>query len=301
MPVHPREGILKVLAYFDIFKYPLTIDEIAFFHNQKMRPDEVALWLQQLTGQHRVFRLGEFYSLHNEDALRQRRLNGNNLAGQMLPRAYRIARFLYQFPFVRGIGISGSLSKHFAEPHSDIDLFIITRANRLWIARTCMHLFKKLSYLVGRQHWFCMNYYIDEEALHIEEHNIFTATEIATLLPAAGMNNFFIRNDWVKTYFPNAGEHKKDVHSVRNTWYKQALEWVFDRDWLDDYLLRLTNKRWILKEQAHKRNAKGNRMGLRNGKHFSKPNPVFFQQKILEAWHSKVQAITLSNLDRMIV
>ena len=254
-----------------------------------------------MTGQHLVFRLGEFYSLHNEDALRQRRLAGNQLAGQILPRAYRIARFLYQFPFVRGIGISGSLSKHFAEPGSDIDLFVVTRANRLWIARTCMHLFKKLSYLAGRQHRFCMNYYIDEEALCIQEHNIFTATEIATLLPVAGMNNFFKQNNWVSNYFPNAGEHKIDAHSVLATWYKRVLEWILDQDWLDDYLLRLTNKRWLKKEQVHKRNAKGNRMGLRNGKHFSKPNPAFFQQKIVQAWENKVQEMESARQDSMIV
>ena len=58
--------------------------------------------------------------------------------------------------------MSGSLSKHFADEKSDIDFFIITSANRLWIARTCMHLFKKVSYIAGKQHWFCMNYYVDE-------------------------------------------------------------------------------------------------------------------------------------------
>jgi hypothetical protein len=303
MPVQPREGILKVLAYFDIFKYPLTKDEIAFFLGQKMHPDEVALWLQQLAGQHLIFRLGDFYSLHNEDSMRQRRLAGNKLADDMLPLAYRVAGFLYQFPYVRGIGISGSLSKNFAEPGSDIDLFIVTRANRLWIARTCMHLFKKLTFLTGRQHWYCMNYYIDEEALNIEEHNIFTATEIATLIPVAGMEGFFKNNDWVDMYFPNMGGHKKDLRRFHISWHKRALEWLFDFDWLDNYLLGLTNKRWMKKEQAHKRNAKGNRMGLRNGKHYSKPNPLFFQQKILEAWHTKVQEqeMVLVESDRMIV
>src|SRR2546430_6574247 len=89
---------------------------------------------------------------------------------------------------------------------TDIDFFIITSANRLWIARTCMHLFKKLTFLTGRQHWYCMNYYIDEEALNIEEHNIFTATELITLLPVCGngtMQRFFQMNSWVSVYFPN--------------------------------------------------------------------------------------------------
>src|SRR6202022_4223033 len=89
---------------------------------------------------------------------------------------------------------------------SDIDFFIITKANRLWIARTLMHLFKKLTFLTGHQGWYCMNYYVDEEALQIEEKNIFTATELITLLPVCGngtMEEFFRANNWASSYFPN--------------------------------------------------------------------------------------------------
>jgi hypothetical protein len=93
---------------------------------------------------------------------------------------------LYRFPFVRGIGISGSLSKNYADEDADIDFFIITSRNHLWIARTFLHGLKKLSFLVGKQDWYCMNYFIDEEALVIAEKNIFTATEVVTLKPVCG-------------------------------------------------------------------------------------------------------------------
>ena len=87
---------------------------------------------------------------------------------------------LFQFPFVRGVFISGSLSKRCAAEKEDVDYFIVTSANRLWIARTIMHLYKKLTYLRGRQDRYCMNYFIDEEALEIKEKNIFTAVEMIT-------------------------------------------------------------------------------------------------------------------------
>jgi hypothetical protein len=48
---------------------------------------------------------------------------------------------------------------------------------------------------------------------------------------------------------------------------------------LDNYLMNLTTKRWQEKEAAQMLNIKGNRMGLRTGKHFSKPNPVFFHRR----------------------
>jgi hypothetical protein len=294
MPVPPQMGILKVLAYFDIFKYPLTKDEIGLFLGQKMPSDEVALWLQQLAGQHRIFKLGDFYSLQNDDDLRQRRLIGNKKASELLPVAYRVGKFLYQFPFVRGIGISGSLSKNCAGPDADIDLFIITGANRLWIARTIMHVFKKFTFITRHHTWFCMNYYIDEEALQIAEQNIFTATEIATLVPVCGngtIDDFYQSNEWVSTWYPNIN-HKRSLYSTRASWIKKMLERLFNNklgEWLDDYLMRLTSKRWALKEQRHRLNPKGIRLSLRTGKHFSKPFPGYFQNKIVEAWQQKIQ------------
>jgi hypothetical protein len=299
MPEKPAHSVLKVLAYFDIFQYPLTKDEIYQFLGQQMHPHEVQVLLHQMTAQHQIFRLGEFYSLQNNPALRERRITGNAKARKMLPLAYRIGSFLYQFPFVRGIGISGSLSKNFADHNSDIDFFIITSSNRLWIARTIMHLFKKLTYLTGRQHWYCMNYYIDEDALRIEEQNIFTATELITLVPVCGngaISRFYDSNKWTSDYYPNMAVCKPALFGSRSSWFKKAMEWLFNNrlgDAIDNYLMRLTSRRWQHKEEQQRLNANGNRLGLRNSKHVSKPNPVYFHQKILAAYKERFTKIKL--------
>jgi len=207
---------------------------------------------------------------------------------------YKVGGFLYQFPFVRGIGISGSLSKNFADHNTDIDFFIITRTNRLWIARTCMHLFKKLTFITGHQHWYCMNYYIDEAALRIEEQNIFTATELVTLLPVCGngtMDRFYDQNSWTTHYFPNQTEHKHSRLLTKPGLLKRLVEWLLDNrlgNAIDTMLMGITTKRWKKKEQQHKTNSHGNRMGLHTGKHFSKPNPEFFQRKVLESLDRKL-------------
>ncbi|MES1160485.1 MAG: nucleotidyltransferase domain-containing protein, partial [Bacteroidota bacterium] len=207
MPLRP--SILKVIAYFDLFNYPVSLEEIRFFMDREAPASALSSELDALVAEKRLFRLGTFYSLQNDPLLAERRLKGNRHADELLLIADRISRFLYQFPYVRGIGISGSLSKHFADDDSDIDYFIITSSNRLWIARTLMHLFKKWSFIRGRQHWYCMNYFLDEEALEIEEKNIFTATELITLLPACGnggLVRFFDANNWATSFLP----HYKD-------------------------------------------------------------------------------------------
>jgi hypothetical protein len=234
-----------------------------------------------------------YYSLKSPAALVKRREAGNQLADTLLPTALKISSFLYQFPFVRGIGISGSLSKNFADEKADIDYFIITKSNRLWIARTLMHLFKKLTFVVGRQHWYCMNYYVDEDAMSIQEKNAFTAIEIATLIPVCGngsIESFFMANTWIDSFYPN---YVVDVESRRNShhsWLKRSLEFCINllpAERIDNYLMKVTTSRWNKKEGEQRVNVAGRRMGLHTNKHFSKPNPQYFQKTILELFEKR--------------
>ena len=291
-----RSSILKVVAYFDLFNYPVSAEEILFFLDQEVSESALNQALEALADGKHLFRLGSFYSLRDDVRAAERRIRGNQHAAELLVIANRVSRFLYQFPYVRGVGISGSLSKHYAEEGADIDYFIITRSNRLWIARTFMHLFKKWSYLTGKQHWYCMNYYVDEEALEIAEKNIFTATEQITLLPACGnggLVKFFDANNWATDYFPHYRQRQREAAIYPPPGLlKRLLEKLFDNkagDRLDDFFRRLTSRRWKDKEERGVLNEKGNRMSLKTDKHSSRPNPEVFQQKILTVYSEKLK------------
>lgn len=286
-----REGILRTLTYFDIFQYPLTCDEIRQFLGRRV-PENIFLeCLRQLLDEKRIFFFNGVYSIQNNPLLDHRRKQGNLRAERLLDRAVGVGRFLYQFPFVSAIGISGSLSKNYADEMSDFDFFIITKPNRLWIARTFMHLYKKLSYLRGRQHFFCMNYYIDEEALLISDQNIFTAIELKTLLPVAGeacMQRFFETNAWADEFFPVCQYRKQEKEDGGMNLLKRCLQWITGFDGINDRLQRLTEKRWKRKEQRGAKNGKGVLMGLVSGKHFAKADPGGFQEKVLEIYEEKL-------------
>ncbi|MES1226656.1 MAG: nucleotidyltransferase domain-containing protein, partial [Bacteroidota bacterium] len=156
--------VLELVAYFDLFDHPVSIEDIQLLLSDSMSKEKLVTILSQLQNDKHLFRHGEFYSLRNEPLLANKRIKRNDLAQPMIIAAHKAARFFFRFPYVRGIGISGSLSKNVAEEDSDIDFFIITKANRLWITRTFMCLFNKLFYLVRRRHLYCFNYFIDEEA-----------------------------------------------------------------------------------------------------------------------------------------
>jgi hypothetical protein len=249
-----------------------------------------------------IFRKGDWYSLKNESSLIEQRKELNRRASVLLPRAGRIARLLYCFPFVRAVCISGSLSKHCADPQADIDFFLITKRNRLWLARSFLHMLKKLAFLTGHEHCLCMNYFVDEEGMCIIEKNIFTATEIITLLPVRPdntMHAFLEANAWVKSYFPNHEEYRSAI-PLGNRWLlpKKICEFFLDNPLgsrLDDFLMRITTKRWKKKEDKQRLNIKGKRMGIRTDKHYCKPNPVFFQEKLLDQYRQRLTELESSH------
>src|SRR6266498_2966634 len=223
--------ILKTLAYFDIFDYPLNEKEIKNFLSCSINDAVFALAIQQLVSDEIIFKLGELYSLHDDWQKADKRLRGNCRAQKLFPKAIRIGAFLYKFPYVRAVGISGSLSKNYADEKADIDFFIITTANRLWIARTILHLFKKFTFLVGKQNLYCMNYFADEEALRIKEKNIYTATEILTLFPVAGhstIHEFFGINKWVAEWLPVYVPNHRLKISEKGSLLKKVIELIFD-------------------------------------------------------------------------
>lgn len=301
IPTAEQAAILKVLAYFDIFQYPLSRQEIRKYLGSLQSGDCFDETLDQLVNEGSVFLHKGFYSLHDNFLLAHRRREGNWRAEKLLPKALKAGRFLFRFPFVRGVCISGSLSKNFADDKADIDFFIITKANRLWIARTIMHLFKKLTFLTGHQHYFCMNYYIDDEALLINEQNIYTAVEIATLIPVAGKEineKFFRVNNWVARFFPACYHADLEQDRSSNPWLKTLVErMLINRiaNNLDRLLMKITTRRWAKKSRRGKRNKNGQAMKLLTGRHFSKSNPGSFQEKVLSLYEERLVELKINS------
>ena len=284
--------------YFDIFRYPLTRKEIESFLDKFYSEDELDYSFHDLVTSGRIFQLGEYFCLQNDISLVEMRRKGNIQATILIDKAKQIARLLYKFPYVRAIGLSGSVSKNFADENSDIDYFLITKANRLWIARTLLVIFRKNPFLKNRDKYYCMNYFVDEEDLVIKEKNIYTATELFTLLPLAGnasLKRFFEKNSWSYSYFPNRALPIVDEEiNFKDPWFKKLTEFFFNNrfgNWLDNYLFKLTTARWQKKEEEKKLNAKGERMGLKTNKHFSKPNPIFFHNAFIENYKQRIKEV----------
>jgi predicted nucleotidyltransferase len=292
-----KENILSTLAYFDLFNYPLTRVEIYLFLQNKYDYDFFDDALESLLLSGHIFLFDKFYTLHNDHYLVVHRLTGNKKADELIKIALRVGELLIRFPYVRGIAISGSLSKNYADEKSDIDLFIITAKNRLWIARTFMHCLKKLTFLVKKEDYFCMNYYIDEQHLEIPEKSIYTAIEVGTLIPLQGdvtFEKFYSANLWIKNFIPNKIMRVSSAKPVKAFACKSFVEWMLNNrigNAIDNMLLHITTSRWLKKTRLNKQNDHGLLLSLKTGKHFAKPDPVNFQSILLTRYDRKLKQL----------
>jgi hypothetical protein len=202
-----EKDILKVLLYFDVFRYPLTISEIyRFLPSNSITPAHVIAALRTPSlGPKIQTQYDYFFLAAAKTPYADERRENERRAARLMRIARLMAKIIRMFPYVRGVFLSGELSKGIARRKSDIDFVIVTKERRLWIARTLLILFKKI-FLFDRKRFFCVNQFITEHHLQVETRNIYTATEVATVLPLVN-HTLFVQyldsNRWVKHYFPN--------------------------------------------------------------------------------------------------
>lgn len=279
------ESVLHTLMYFDVFRHPLTLDEIHRYCQWKACSLlEAAAAIEELQ-QHNVIcsRDGFYYICGSEKHIDLRR-ERNSRALRYSPKAEKWSRFISGFPFVRTVCISGSLSKGTMDKDGDIDYFIITEPNRLWVTRTFLIFFKKL-FLLNSKKYFCVNYFVDTAHLSIPDRNLFTATEIVFAKPMRDGNSFpqFIaENKWSRIFYPNAAAPGNEIPPTRNGRFKRFLESMLSSsfgEWLDDKFFRITLRRWKKKfphlQESHFE------VDFRSRKHVSKHHPQGFQRVVL--------------------
>ncbi len=259
------EAILRSLLYADIFFYPLTIDEI---HRHLVRVvatrDEVEqalaedAWLRAKI----VVRPPYVALAHREEAFlrRQAREEANHTLWEI---ARRYASFLAGLPFVRMVAVTGSLAVNNA-PNSadDIDFMLVTTPNRVWLARLFAVILARVGHL--ERVLLCPNYVVDLDALHQIDHSLFTAHELAQMVPLYGYDVYqklIAANAWAMAWLPNAFQSSRSQFIPQpprsRLWLKRALERLLDGK-MGDML-----ERWEMTRKIRRLTAEAERKGSR--------------------------------------
>ena len=229
-----RNDILRTVAYFDLFEYPLTAGQIfSFLSRNSVTVDHVERSAQGLVAEQRLSGRDGFYYLPAVDpVITKKRVAREVHARKMLGTARLIARFIKLFPYIRGIFITGSLSKNVADASSDIDFMIITAPGRLWISRMMLTMFRKI-FLLGYSKFFCTNYYVSEDNLVLDRRNLYTAVEVVTtkvIWNEDAFHSYQSANAWTSQFLPNisAPSDAQLLVPRRRSVIQRAAEFLFE-------------------------------------------------------------------------
>lgn len=234
---------------------------------------------------------GHYTTKNRPDWIRLRK-EANKRAKLCARKANRRALLIAKFPFVRAVFFSGTFAKGLMYADSDVDFFIVTKPERLWLSRTLLVLYKKI-FLFNSRKYFCVNYFVDEDHLSISEKNLFTATEIATLRPAVGAeqyHNFCNANPWVQSFYKNFKANDGSVDILKKSALKDRLESLFGGDLgekMDNLCYRFTLRFW--RKKFSWMSDETFQLALKSKKYLSKHHPNNYQIRVLRKYNYAIE------------
>lgn len=255
-----EKAILKTLAFFDIFKRPLTLEEL--WHNlyhEKTSKIQVLFALRALQKKKIVVEKDSYFLLFNSQKNFTIFEKQRDLCQKRIKKTQRIVRLLRWVPFVKNISIINSLAFGASNINSDIDILLITKKNRLWTARAFV---VGLLEIVGqnKNKWyqankFCLGFAITTEKLNLENlrnsEDIYFTYWLAMLEPVLNRKiyqKFILENNWIIKELPNLQEKNIETVLEKKSKLEKILSGQFGEK-LENFLGNMQIKKiWGLKE-----------------------------------------------------
>ncbi len=227
-----EQAILRTVAYFDIFNYPLTAWEVWKWllggtpTVQVAYPEVVEALQSSTVLQEKLDHHQGFYFLRGRAENVQLRQERYRLALTKLERAQRFAQTLARLPYVRAVFACNSLGLANARSESDIDFFILVKRGHVWAVRLLAAGWAKLRKLrprpANRQDTFCLSFFLADDALNLHTLRLpadpYLTMWLATLVPLYDPANLraqvWSENAWVQAALPHA--QPRDLSAMRS-------------------------------------------------------------------------------------
>lgn len=222
-----EESVLQTLRYFGYFEHALRVDEVHKYLNVKASVVTVEKTLDGMLKKGAVACNDGLWAIdQGHCAIREKHLKRN---ARMMRAAKVVGRFIQCFPFVRGVYLSGSLSKHgITTKEDDLDFFIITKSGRVWATKLLLIAFKKV-FLFNNEKYFCINLLMAEDQLELKKHNLYIATEAASLIPLTNpslLYRFWQTNPFISKQFPNLSWPSVHTTKKKLRVLEATLDWI---------------------------------------------------------------------------
>lgn len=295
MDFHPEissstlsEAVLKTVAFFDIFDFCLTPQEISDrLLGYDVRREEVCEYLLSPVG---IEVLDGYVFLPGRACLVACRKEGEQYHHSLLQKVRRWKWLFACIPFIEDVYLCNRLAMAQARSRSDIDIFVVARRDRLFIVRS---LVTALFHLLGlRRHGkhiagrFCLSFFVDQTGLSLDPHlrqpcDPYFAYWALLLQRVHGNGHILPQNPWLHDYF---SERVLQAHFPDSGKYMDAPSPPsFPSDILESWL-----SGWQL-ARAHKSlKSLGHPSGVTLTRHCLKFHDRDMRQEYFEKWQSKI-------------
>lgn len=226
------ESVNKTIAWFSLFNYPLTVTELWqwLWSDEKKSYKDIYDYVKEGG----VYNVAPFILLEGEEDNLEIRAERYLHAVRKQRKAKRATWFLSWLPWVEGVALCNSLGYQNARDESDIDFFIITKPNTIWLTRLlAVAVLKLFGQRPSEEHGrdtLCFSFYVTSDSLDLEEIALadgdpYLTYWVTQLNPMFGRGavwvQFFGANEWIRKFLPNAvGYAWKNT----NWYYRQGRE-----------------------------------------------------------------------------
>ncbi len=206
-----NKALLHTLVYSDVFNYPLNFEELhTYLYKYKIDSKNLKTYLQHVGF---IKKVANYYVLLSREYIINTRIKRREETKRKMGIARQVVKVLHFVPTISLIGVSGSVAAGNADKNSDIDLFIITSKDSLWVTRIIVTLVlmimrkKRAPLVTFSPDSICTNMWMSEDALTLPNRSVFHAREVVQLKVLfernRAMSKFLNANKWVFSYFPN--------------------------------------------------------------------------------------------------
>lgn len=232
MKISIKELIIVHVCYRDVFNAPVPIKSLKIWMG--IRSENLLIFntaLAELKKEGLIIEIQGYLACIAKEEIIHDQKRKSELTKQIIAKGQRGLDILSKIPFIRFVGISGSIAAEnptndFNEKHIDLDLFVVTSKNTLWCFALLERIFTNLVRLFKGNHFYCFNYITEESFLEIYNKNFYTATELVNLSPICDkgvLNKFISCNEWIERYYDKDSIKGNTGFIVGNPFYLQML------------------------------------------------------------------------------
>lgn len=237
------DAALATIRFFDLFDFPLTAEEVFDYLYKYPNPlhiKELKATLDHLVQEGKLAEIKGYFVQPGRESIIETRKTRKFIAEKFWNRTKLYGHYMRSIPFVRMIAVCNNLAYDNSSEQSDIDLFIVVRPGRMWLARFLMtvvlHFFGVRRYgdkIAGR---FCLSFFVTGDQMDISQFELkpedpYLAYWTKNLRPIFGSLTYRDFRDKNQEWLSNYGLHfddsfRKHMYHYEDGRLKKIAEWM---------------------------------------------------------------------------